>query len=131
MAKTKKTKNEEVAETTKLEPIGDLQIQQPEKLKDCEWVFQFDDDTAQIFAWTNENDSDEEPTVAFTIANNKDAYISFTNKESGKRFKLYARELSEEGKMLREYQTKSVEDLKADMETFEKNKQNENTDKEA
>ena len=52
--------------------------------------------------------TDEEPTVTFTISNNKDAYISFTSKQNGKRFKLFARELSEEGKKLREHNLKSV-----------------------
>ena len=92
MAKTKKTKEE------KLEPIGELKIAPPEKLEQCEWVFQFDGDEPQIFAWTGEDMTDEEPTVTFTISNNKDAYISFTSKQNGKRFKLFARELSEEGK---------------------------------
>jgi len=100
MAKTKKTKEE------KLEPIGELKIAPPEKLEQCEWVFQFDGDEPQIFAWTGEDMTDEEPTVTFTISNNKDAYISFTSKQNGKRFKLFARELSEEGKKLREHNLK-------------------------
>lgn len=102
MAKTKKTKEE------KLEPIGELKIAPTEKLEQCEWVFQFDGDEPQIFAWTGEDMTDEEPTVTFTISNNKDAYISFTSKQNGKRFKLFARELSEEGKKLREHNLKSV-----------------------
>ena len=100
MAKTKKTKEE------KLEPIGELKIAPTEKLEQCEWVFQFDGDEPQIFAWTGEDMTDEEPTVTFTISNNKDAYISFTSKQNGKRFKLFARELSEEGKKLREHNLK-------------------------
>ena len=103
MAKTKKTKEE------KLEPIGELKIAPPEKLEQCEWVFQFDGDEPQIFAWTGEDMTDEAPTVTFTISNNKDAYISFTSKQNGKRFKLFARELSEEGKKLREHNLKSVQ----------------------
>ena len=103
MAKTKKTKEE------KLEPIGELKIAPTEKLEQCEWVFQFDGDEPQIFAWTGEDMTDEEPTVTFTISNNKDAYISFTSKQNGKRFKLFARELSEEGKKLREHNLKSVQ----------------------
>ena len=102
MAKAKKTKEE------KLEPIGELKIAPTEKLEQCEWVFQFDGDEPQIFAWTGEDMTDEEPTVTFTISNNKDAYISFTSKQNGKRFKLFARELSEEGKQLREHNLKSV-----------------------
>jgi len=52
--------------------------------------------------------TNEEPTVTFTISNTKDAYISFTSKQNGKRFKLFARELSDEGKKLREHNLKSV-----------------------
>ena len=102
MAKAKKTQEEN------LEPIGELKMTPPQKLEQCEWVFQFDGDEPQIFAWTGEDMTDEEPTVTFTISNNKDAYISFTSKQNGKRFKLFARELSEEGKKLREHNLKSV-----------------------
>jgi len=118
MAKAKKTKKEEV-----LEQIGEVQIKQPEKLEQCEWVFQFDDDAPQIFAWTNEDMSDEDPTVTFTISNNKDAYISFTNKETLKRFKLFARELSDEGKKLREFQNKQIEAVKSNLENESENKE--------
>ena len=100
MAKTKKTQEEN------LEPIGELKMTPSEKLEQCEWVFQFDGDEPQIFAWTGEDMTDEEPTVTFTISNTKDAYISFTSKQNGKRFKLFARELSDEGKKLREHNLK-------------------------
>ena len=111
MAKAKKTKEE------KLQPIGELKMTPSEKLEQCEWVFQFDGDEPQIFAWTGEDMTNEEPTVTFTISNTKDAYISFTSKQNGKRFKLFARELSDEGKKLREHNLKM-------------NPQNESTNKE-
>ena len=119
MAKAKKTKKEEV-----VEPIVELQSTQPEKLEQCEWVFQFDEDEPQVFAWTSEDMTNEEPTVTFTISNTKDAYISFTNKETLKKFKLYARELTDAGKKLREFQTQQSELVKTNI-------QNESTDKEA
>mgnify|MGYP000748598245 FL=1 len=111
MAKAKKTQKEN------LEPIGELKMTPSEKLEQCEWVFQFDGDEPQIFAWTGEDMTNEEPTVTFTISNTKDAYISFTSKQNGKRFKLFARELSDEGKKLREHNLKM-------------NPQNESTNKE-
>jgi hypothetical protein len=117
MAKAKKTKEE------KLEPIGEIKMAPVEKLEQCEWVFQFDEDEPQIFAWTSENSPEEEPTVTFTISNTKDAYISFTNRNSGKKFKLFARELSEEGLKLREFQTQQSESLKNDIENESKNKE--------
>jgi hypothetical protein len=117
MAKAKKTKEE------KLEPIGEIKMAPSEKLEQCEWVFQFDEDEPQIFAWTSEDMTNEEPTVTFTISNTKDAYISFTNKETLKKFKLYARELTDAGKKLREFQTQQNESLKKDIENASKNKE--------
>ncbi len=121
MAKSKKTKKvEEVIDNTQLEPIGEITLTQ-EKLENCEWCFQFGDDEPQIFAWTGENDSkDEDPKVMFTITNTKDSYITFTHK-NGKSFKLFARELTDEGKQLRAKQ----------IELTKSNLQNESTNKEA
>ena len=117
MAKAKKTKEE------KLEPIGEVKMTPSEKLEQCEWVFQFDEDVPQIFAWTSEDMTDEDPTVTFTVSNTKDAYISFTNKETGKKFKLFARELSDDGKAMREFQTKQAELVKTNIENESKNKE--------
>jgi hypothetical protein len=115
MAKSKKTKKvEEVIDNTQLEPITLSQ----EKLEHCEWCFQFDGDEPQIFAWTSDDmNKDEEPKVIFTVSNTKNSYITFTHK-NGKSFKLFARELSDEGRQLREQQ------LKVNLE-------NESTNKEA
>jgi hypothetical protein len=115
MAKSKKTKKvEEVIDNTQLEPIGLTQ----EKLENCEWCFQFDEDEPQIFAWTSDDmNKDEEPKVIFTVSNTKNSYITFTHK-NGKSFKLFARELSDDGRQLREQQ------LKVNLE-------NESTNKEA
>ena len=118
MAKAKKTKKEEV-----IEPIGELKMAPSEKLEQCEWVFQFDNDEPQIFAWTSEDMTNEEPTVTFTISNTKDAYISFTNKETLKKFKLYARELTDAGKKLREFQTQQSELVKTNIENESTNKE--------
>jgi hypothetical protein len=115
MAKSKKTKKvEEVIDNTQLEPITLSQ----EKLEHCEWCFQFDGDEPQIFAWTSDDmNKDEEPKVIFTVSNTKNSYITFTHK-NGKSFKLFARELSDAGRQLREQQLKL-------------NLENESTNKEA
>jgi hypothetical protein len=124
MTNNKKIENEQEVEVVKLEnPNNTLQLAKPEKLEQCEWVFQFDEDEPQIFAWTSEDMTDEDPTVTFTVSNTKDAYISFTNKETGKKFKLFARELSDDGKAMREFQTKQAESLKKDIENASKNKE--------
>ena len=113
MAKAKKTKKEVVdavtaAEPTneiQLAPIGEVKLLESEKLKNCEWCFQFDEDEPQVFAWTDETDNlDEEPKVIFTITNTENSYITFTHK-NGKNFKLFARELTDMGRELRAKQT--------------------------
>jgi hypothetical protein len=122
MAKSKKTKKvEEVIDNTQLEPIGEISLRQPEKLENCEWCFQFDEDEPQVFAWTGEADNlDEEPKVIFTITNAENSYITFTHK-NGKSFKLFARELTDEGKQLR---AKQIELTKANLQNESTNKEN-------
>jgi len=116
MAKTKKTKK--IAEV--VEPIGDITLRQPKKLENCEWCFQFDEDEPQIFAWTGEDEGkDEEPKVMFSITNTEDSYINFTHK-NGKSFKLFARELTDEGKRLR---NKQIELTKPNLENGSENKE--------
>lgn len=71
-----------------------------EKYEQCEWCFQFDDGEPQIFAWTEEDMVDEEPTVTFTLNNTKESYITFTKDK--KTFKLFTRELTDAGREMRE-----------------------------
>ena len=121
MAKSKKTKKEVIDDVVQLEPMGEIKLAESKKLKDCEWCFQFDEDEAQVFAWTGEDDdTNEEPKVIFTITNTENSYITFTHK-NGKNFKLFARELSDMGRQLR---AKQIELTKANL-------QNESTNKEA
>ncbi len=115
MAKAKKTKKveevkvEEVSQ--QLEPIGQIALNQ-EKYEECEWCFQFDEDEPQVFAWTDDElNKDEDPKVIFTITNVKDSYITFQNGKTGKIFKIFAREISSEGKELREKQREAIKNL--------------------
>jgi hypothetical protein len=115
MAKAKKTKKveevkvEEVSQ--QLEPIGQITLNQ-EKYEECEWCFQFDEDEPQVFAWTDDElNKDEDPKVIFTITNVKDSYITFQNGKTGKIFKIFAREISSEGKELREKQREAIKNL--------------------
>ena len=104
MAKAKKTKNEEVTIEEQLQPIGNITLSQ-KKYEECEWCFQFDEDEPQVFAWTDDElNKSEDPKVIFTITNVENSYITFQNGKTGKIFKLFARELSEEGRLLREQQ---------------------------
>jgi hypothetical protein len=84
---------------TTQQPIIKLSV---EKFENCEWCYQFDEDEAQIFAWTDETiESKDEPKVTFTIGNQKEAYITFSA-PNGKTFKLFPRELTEAGKEMRD-----------------------------
>ena len=126
MAKAKKTKNEEVTiedQSEQLQPTGDITLSQ-KKYEECEWCFQFDEDEPQVFAWTDDElNKDEDPKVIFTITNVKDSYITFQNGKTGKIFKIFARELSSEGKELREKQREAVKNFKTDLENASENKE--------
>jgi hypothetical protein len=92
------------------------------KYKNCEWCYQFDEDEPQVFAWTDDVETEtdsEEPTVSFTLSNNNNSYITF--RHGDKVFKLFARDLTEIGKSLRE---KANESIKNELK-------NESTNKEA
>ena len=43
----------------------------------------------------------EDPKIIFTITNVEDSYISFTSSKSKKQFKIFVREITEEGRNLR------------------------------
>jgi hypothetical protein len=107
MAKAKKTKKEEVKieeQSEQLQPTGNITLSQ-KKYEECEWCFQFDEDEPQIFAWTDDaSDKNEDPKVIFTITNVENSYITFQNGKTGKVFKLFARELTNEGIALRNKQ---------------------------
>ena len=114
MAKAKKTKKEEVTievQSEQLQPTDNIALSQ-KKYEECEWCFQFDEDEPQIFAWTdNESDKNEDPKVIFTITNVENSYITFQNGKTGKVFKLFARELTNEGIELRNKQKESFKTI--------------------
>jgi|688.fasta_scaffold842392_2 hypothetical protein len=119
----KKKQKEEVKEvefeTPTQNDLGVISIQQ-KKYEDCEWCFQFDEDKPQVFAWTDDQlNKQEDPKVIFTITNVENSYITFTNGESGKCFKIFARELSDEGRVMREKQREAFSLKEADMENFD------------
>lgn len=121
MAKAKKTKTEVTIEdqSEKLQPIGDITLSQ-KKYEECEWCFQFDEDEPQVFAWTDDElNKSEDPKVIFTITNVENSYITFQNGKTGKLFRLFARELSEEGKELRQKQKDAFKNINNDSENKE------------
>ena len=121
MAKAKKTKTEVTIEdqSEQLQPIGDITLSQ-KKYEECEWCFQFDEDEPQVFAWTDDDlNKSEDPKVIFTITNVENSYITFQNGKTGKLFRLFARELSEEGKELRQKQKDAFKNINNDSENKE------------
>ena len=113
MAKAKKTKKEVKIEdqSEQLQPIDDIVLSQ-KKYEDCEWCFQFDEDEPQVFAWTDDDlNKSEDPKVIFTITNVENSYITFQNGKTGKIFKLFARELTNEGIELRNKQKESFKTI--------------------
>jgi len=54
-------------------------------------------------------------------AKGENSYITFTNGKSGKTFKIYAREISDAGKQMREAQREAFKNSQADLENFDKN----------
>ena len=112
MAKAKKTKKEEVKIEEQSEQLQPTIALSQKKYEDCEWCFQFDEDEPQIFAWTdNESDKNEDPKVIFTITNVENSYITFQNGKTGKVFRLFARELTNEGIELRNKQKESFKTI--------------------
>jgi len=120
MAKSKKTKKvEEVKiedQSEQLESISNITLSQ-KKYEDCEWCFQFDEDEPQVFAWTDDDlNKSEDPKVIFTITNVENSYITFQNGKTGKLFKLFARELTEEGRELRQKQKEAFKNISNESE---------------
>jgi hypothetical protein len=55
----------------------------------CEWVIQFDNDVPQVLAIAEEDS--ETPEINITIKNTSESHIMFTDPETGKVFRIYAR----------------------------------------
>jgi hypothetical protein len=125
MAKKKQKEEVKVVqfETPSQSEWGEINISQ-KRIEDCEWVFQFDDDEPQVFAWTDpELDKNEDPKVIFSISNIENSFISFKSTKTDKSFRIFAREIGDEGKELREKQKESIKNFKTDLENASENKE--------
>lgn len=81
------------------EGVLDLTNIKPIVFENCEWCFQFDNDEPYVFAATEKPEEPAEtPKVTFTVLNNSNSNIIFSY--NGKEFKIFARELSDEGRKL-------------------------------
>lgn len=96
------TSNKNISNEETVYEMGTLSIGTiDKKFDECEWVFQFDDDEPIIFAWTKENNLEEEPKIVLTIDNIDGSNIEFRS-NGDKKFKIFARELTEAGRIQRE-----------------------------
>lgn len=82
MAKKKKT---QVVPDITSEMTNVIQVFDP-----CEWVVQFDNDEPVVFTESDEKSTNKE--VIITLSNNSTSFIKFTDPNTGKFFKLYARQ---------------------------------------
>ena len=127
MAKKKQKEEVKVVqfETPSQSELGEINISQ-KRIEDCEWVFQFDEDEPQVFAWTDpELDKNEDPKVIFSISNIENSFIGFKSSKTDKSFRIFAREISDEGKELREKQKESILNFKTDLENASEDKETE------
>ena len=83
MAKSRKKK----IETPEVE--FDLNVPEIEYYTPCEWMIQFDNDEPQLFAQSDDNSTNHE--VVIKLQNTNQSFITFTNSENGKTFKMWAR----------------------------------------
>lgn len=93
--------SEEVQNTEKtLEPVGEITLTGPKEFQQAEWCFQFFDNEPVVFAWSQ---SETEPgTLVLEVKPTENSGLTFV--KDGMEFKLFARELTEVGKQMREEQ---------------------------
>lgn len=65
----------------------------------AEWVFQFDDEEPEVFAWST--NPEEAGKVLFTLSANSSSSITFVSPISGRKLNVYSRPMSEETKKKR------------------------------
>ena len=75
-------------------------------IEEAEWCFQFDEDEPQIIAVSPSEKKGEELTVSFSIANKSKSALTFT--QDGKKFTLFARPITEDGRRFQEEQSKLI-----------------------
>ena len=77
-----------------------------EVIEEAEWCFQFDEDEPQIIAVSPPDKKGEELTVSFAIANETKSALTFT--KGGKKFTLFARPITDDGRRFQEEQAKLI-----------------------
>jgi hypothetical protein len=65
----------------------------------AEWVFQFDDEEPEVFAWST--NSEEAGNLSFILSANTSSSITFVSPFTGKKLTVFSRAMSEETKAKR------------------------------
>lgn len=95
MSKSKKKKSWIVDPILKLEApqsASFLSIVNNGTYKDCEWCFQFDDNEPFVFASTKPFYEGKDAKISFTLTNQTNTNLVFKDSNTGKEFKIFARE---------------------------------------
>lgn len=73
-------------------------------IEEAEWCFQFDEEEPQLLAVSPPDKTGEPLTITLTIANQEGQGLVFS--KDGKRFAIFARPITENGRALQEEQQK-------------------------
>jgi hypothetical protein len=92
MAKSKKIKELVIQRPTEIMMEPSLTLNANQTFKDCEWCFQFDDNEPHVFAATKPSYEGDNAKITFTLTNQTNTNIVFTDSKTGKEFKLFVRE---------------------------------------
>ena len=65
-----------------------------QEFEQAEWVFQFDDEEPEVFAWST--NPEEAGTLSFTLSANSSSSMTFVSPTTGKKLQVYSRPMSEE-----------------------------------
>lgn len=74
-----------------------------EIINEAEWCFQFDDEPAKIIAVTPQGKVGEPLSVTINLTNTLNSNVTFAS-DDGRRFTLFARPITDEGRELRAMQ---------------------------
>jgi hypothetical protein len=76
------------------QPAGSIGIEQPEKIADAEWCFQFFNNEPVVFAYSQEGEEPAPLVLQVEPVNGQ----GLTFKQNGMEFKIYAQPISDETK---------------------------------
>jgi hypothetical protein len=77
-----------------MEELEEKEIPTVEEYSQAEWVFQFDDEEPEVFAWST--NSEEAGTLSFILSANSSSSMTFVSPHTGKKLNVYSRPMSEE-----------------------------------